>query len=67
MPTIVASLATLLLSASAALAQAAPPVEGSPANTPDNTGGIGDYGWLIVIAVLAVLAIWYFTRNRNRT
>ena len=67
MNTIIASLAPLLISASAALAQAAPPVEGAPANTPDTTGGIGDYWWLIVIVVLAVLAIWYFASNRSRT
>ena len=64
---IVASFASLLISASAVWAQATPPVEGAPANTPDTTGGIGDYWWLIVLVVLAVLAIWYFARNQNRT
>jgi hypothetical protein len=56
----------LLTSVSVALAQT-PPVEGAPANTPDNTSGIGSYWWLIVLVVLAALAIWYFARNRSRT
>jgi hypothetical protein len=64
---IVAGLMTLLLSASAALAQASPPVEGSPPNTPGAADGAGNAWWLIVLAVVAVLAIWYFARNRNRT
>ena len=64
---IVVSLITLLLSASAALAQASPPVEGAPPNTPGATDGAGNAWWLIVPAVVAALAIWYFARNRNRT
>jgi hypothetical protein len=62
---IVAGLVTLLLSASAALAQASAPVEGSPPNTPGAADRAGNAWWLIVL-VAAALAIWYFARNRNR-
>jgi FtsH-binding integral membrane protein len=62
---IVLSLIALLLSASAALAQASAPVEGSPPNTPGAADGAGNAWWLIVL-VVAALAIWYFARNRNR-
>lgn len=58
-------LIALLTCISAALAQA--PVEGAPANTPNNTSTIGSYWWLIVVVVLAALALWYFAQNRNRT
>jgi|UPI0004B427EE hypothetical protein len=64
---IVASLITLLLSASVALAQASPPVEGAPANTPGVTDDTGSVWWLIVVVVVAVVALWYFARTRNRT
>jgi hypothetical protein len=64
---IVAGLITLLLSVSGALAQASPPVEGAPPNTPGAADGAGNTWWLIVLAVVAVLATWYFARNRNRT
>jgi hypothetical protein len=65
---IVAGLITLLLSVSGALAQASPPVEGAPPNTPGAADGAGnDAWWLIVLVVVAALAIWYFARNRNRT
>jgi len=63
---ILAGIAMPVLTASAALAQATPPVEGAPANTPGAADGIGSYWWLIVLVVVAALAIWYFTRNRNR-
>ena len=66
MRAILTSVTTLLLLSSAALAQT-PPVQGAPANTPDNTGDMGSTWWLVAIAVLAVLAVWYFARNRNRT
>jgi hypothetical protein len=64
---IVAGMMALPLSASAALAQASPPVEGSPPNTPGAADGAGNAWWLIVLVVVAALAIWYFARNRNRT
>jgi LPXTG-motif cell wall-anchored protein len=66
MRAILTSVTTLPLFSSLALAQT-PPVQGAPANTPDNTGDIGSTWWLIAIAVLAVLVVWYFARNRNRT
>jgi hypothetical protein len=59
---------TLLLSASAALAQSAPPVEGAPANTPGASDGAGSAWWLIALVFVAVaLVVWYVARNRNRT
>jgi LPXTG-motif cell wall-anchored protein len=57
-------LTAFLLTTSTALAQT---TAQTPSPAPDAaTGGIGDYWWLIVVAVLAALAIWYFTRGRTR-
>jgi LPXTG-motif cell wall-anchored protein len=64
---IIVGMVTMLLSASVALAQASPPVEGAPANTPGATDDTGSAWWLIVVVVVAIAAIWFFARRRNRT
>ncbi|MBQ0823703.1 hypothetical protein HPT29_019710 [Microvirga terrae] len=63
---IIAGLVTLFFSATAALAQASPPVEGAPANTPGAAEGTGSSWWLIVVVVVAIIAIWFVARRRNR-
>ena len=59
----VARLAPLLLFVSTALAQTAPPAEGTPAGTNDS----GILWWIALLAVLAVTAFWYLGRSRNRS
>lgn len=57
----------LLSSASAALAQAGPPVDGAQPSTPDAAADGGStWWWLIALAVVAVVAIWYLAQRRNR-
>jgi hypothetical protein len=63
---IVAGLITLFLSAPAAMAQATPPVEGAPANTPGSSHGAGSAWWLLALIVVAALVVWYIARYRNR-
>lgn len=63
---IFAGLVTLFLSASAVMAQANPPVEGAPANTPGASHGVESAWWLIALIVVVALIVWYIARNRNR-
>ncbi len=51
----------------AAQAQTTPAPGTAPAtpSAPGATGGVGDYWWLIVLAVLGAAAIWYFQRGRT--
>jgi hypothetical protein len=63
----------IFLTASSVWAQAPAPSP-SPGATPDAppvadpvaTGGIMDYWWVILLVIIVVLAIWYFSRSRNR-
>jgi LPXTG-motif cell wall-anchored protein len=59
------------LVASSALAQttaptAPAPTAPGPGATPA-TGSIADWWWVILIVLVAIAAIWYFTKGRNRT
>ncbi len=56
----------MFLAVSSAWAQTTAP--GGPTGAPEQVGGIGDYWWIILLVILAIIAIWYFTRSRrNRT
>jgi hypothetical protein len=52
----------MLLATGAALAQT---TGQTPSPAPEGAGGIGDYWWLIIVAVLIAIAVWYFTQNRK--
>ncbi|HZH52467.1 MAG TPA: hypothetical protein VEZ16_11375 [Microvirga sp.] len=55
----------LFLAVSAALAQT--PTPGSPPATDPaqtgQTGGLADYWWIILLVIIAIAAIWYFSRR----
>ena len=57
-----AFLGFIILAASSAWAQTTP---GSPPAT-GQTGGLTDYWWAILLAILVIAAIWYFSSRRNR-
>ena len=62
-----ALLGFIILAASSAWAQTtpgAPPATG-PAET-GQTGGLTDYWWIILLAIIAIAAIWYLSSRRNR-
>lgn len=68
-------IAFIFLAVSSAWAQTPAPTTPAPGATPGSppagdaaaTGGdIGDYWWLIVLAIIVAAAIWYFSRSRGR-
>jgi uncharacterized protein HemX len=68
-------IAFIFLAVSSAWAQTPAPTTPAPGATPGSPpagdaaatgGGIGDYWWLIVLAIIVAVAIWYFTRSRSR-
>ena len=59
-----AFLGCILLAASSAWAQTTPGT--APAAGTSGTGGLTDYWWAIVLAILVIAAIWYFSSRRNR-
>ncbi len=69
MRTLLTGLATLVLASTSALATTTAPAPGGTAGTTPGApaaGSIGDYWWLIVLAILIAVAAWYFSRSRNR-
>ena len=57
-------LASMFIALSAALAQTTAPAP-APAPAAPATGGIGDYWWLIILALVIAVAAWYFMRGRG--
>jgi uncharacterized protein HemX len=58
----------IFLTVSSAWAQTPPATPGAPpAGDAGAAGGIGDYWWLILLAIIVAAAIWYFSRSRGRS
>ena len=53
----------IFLAVSSAWAQTPPATPGSPPAGDTAAGGIADYWWLIVLAIIVAVAIWYFMRR----
>ena len=63
------SLGLSVLTALPALAQTtpAPTTPGTAASgAASSATGIGNYWWLILVAIVAAAAIWYFMRGRSK-
>jgi uncharacterized protein HemX len=58
----------IFLAVSSAWAQTPPAAPGSPpaGDAAAAGSGLADYWWIIVLAIIAAIAIWYFTRSRSR-
>jgi uncharacterized protein HemX len=59
----------LFLAVSSAWAQTPPATPGTPpaGDAAATGGGLADYLWLIVLAIIVAAAIWYFSRSRGRS
>ncbi|MXQ12335.1 hypothetical protein [Microvirga makkahensis] len=71
MSQLTALISFLVLTATSALAQdpAPSPAPGGAPPAGDAAaagGGIMDYWWVILVVIVVALAIWYFSRGRNR-
>jgi hypothetical protein len=56
-------LASMFIAVSAALAQTTAPAPAPAPAAP--AGGIGDYWWLIILALVIAGAAWYFMRGKR--
>jgi hypothetical protein len=58
----------IFLAVSSAWAQTSPATPETPpaGDAGAAAGGLADYWWLIVLAIIAVAAIWYFSRRGRR-
>jgi hypothetical protein len=58
----------IFLAVSSACAQTPAPAPGAPpaGDVGATGGGIMDYWWVILLVVIFAVAVWYFSRGRNR-